>query len=92
MSTVPPRPALQMMAATVTASPVVPEDIETTTASTDEEESTEEYQKSLEFVFEVVLLSTVGALGILGNAALLVVFSVQRRAQVKAKAHTSSTT
>ncbi len=35
------------------------------------------YQKSMEFVFEVVLLSVVGVFGIVGNVAAVVLFSKQ---------------
>lgn len=43
-----------------------------------EEAATEAYQKSLEFIFEVVLLSAVGVLGIVGNAALIALFAWQK--------------
>ena len=42
-------------------------------------EEEEVFQKSMEFVFEVVLLSTIGALGIAGNTAALVLFSRQSK-------------
>ncbi len=77
------------VAAAAAASPVdedyyyhLEEEEEKEAASASEEEETEEYQKNLEFIFEVVLLSVVGALGILGNAVLLYLFSLQRRVQV----------
>ena len=43
-----------------------------------EKEETEAYQKSMEFIFEVVLLSFVGVLGIVGNLVLIVLFSFQK--------------
>ena len=42
-------------------------------------EEEEVYQKSMEFVFEVVLLSTIGFLGIVGNVAALFLFSRQSK-------------
>lgn len=39
------------------------------------DEDDKNYQKSLEFVFEVVLLSIVGILGIIGNCAAIVLFA-----------------
>ena len=40
-------------------------------------EETEAYQKSLEFVFEVVLLVITGCFGIVGNTAAIFLFSRQ---------------
>ena len=36
-----------------------------------------EFQKDMEFIFEVVLLSIVGAFGVVGNIAAIVMFSRQ---------------
>ena len=50
----------------------------------DDEETNEQYQKSLELVFEVVLMLVVGLLGIAGNVAAVILFSRrQRGAQAK---------
>jgi hypothetical protein len=35
----------------------------------------EPYQKSMEFLFEVVLMSLIGVLGIVGNATMILLFA-----------------
>jgi len=47
----------------------------------DEGQEDEAYQKSMEFIFEVVLISFVGLLGMAGNLALIFVFA-RLRSQV----------
>ena len=53
------------------------------TISDDGGEEEKLYQKSMEFVFEVVLLSIVGVLGILGNSAAIALFSRHQTVQLK---------
>ena len=52
--------------------------------SGEEEEEEKEYQKSMEFIFEVVLLTIVGIAGIVGNSAAIALFS---RLRVQLKFH-----
>ena len=44
----------------------------------------DDYQESLEYIFEVILLSIVGVLGIIGNVMVFVLFSKQRHLVSKA--------
>ena len=58
-------------------------DINGTISDDDVGEEEKLYQKSMEFVFEVVLLSIVGVLGILGNSAAIALFSRHQTVQLK---------